>query len=293
MLLGISIVDFFNSSFSITMEQIIVLCLACMIFFSDEFNSLTLGKLLSISKKVESNQKTVEEVRDENFKIRNLLMNQMTYQKMDTKSEQNIAIRADFARDMYQVEPIVDTQTHQTNEVVGELETDKDTQAKKILQVQDWRVLQQHAIQKYLEENDFSQDNVQYRIKFSEGVEELNPISKKEIIYDAHYDSVGKEIFFEVRNLHHIEPEIFDHLYVMLSQIKGYREAKSIVAYMVLIIIMIEDGSEESDEIKYKGNLLEEIRQDFIPAMGNSLLKINVFKFPFDEIEGIIGNRKD
>lgn len=141
--------------------------------------------------------------------------------------------------------------------------------------------LEEKSILRFRSENNLDQ---YYLVNDPKHVSNIgsDPISTVEPIFDAYTNTPSSEIFFEVRRVGFF-PLIFrDRLYLMLSKLYHYREAKKTNVYLTLILSSVDEGDTDRGS-----RAITRIINDFQPAIGIGLLRVVQYNFEGEESQDL------
>ena len=134
--------------------------------------------------------------------------------------------------------------------------------------------MEEYVIRKYFKKINY--DSFLQNVKVDNKFGDTDPISNRNIIFDAYYNDNEKVRFIEVTQS--ITLMISDRIYIMLNKIYNYNHIKDAKASLTLIIPRI---IEEDTKI----NSISKLRDIFSPAITSGLLNIVQIDIYKEEIE--------
>ncbi len=279
-----------SPAFVISAGILIVLVLMTVLVLSEAFNSFSVGKLLTLSREVSKTSQEKQELKTDNTELRKALV-QLAVNVH--QSQVNATINASGV-DLLKALGVV-----KADKPEEDLEQDiKATpMAEAPAQVQDResrmqsfrirRLADDLALEKYIDANALPRIDVEREMQFSSYFENLDPIMERRVTFDGYMRSANKEYFFKVVNEASVYPTIWDRLYVMLSKILFYREAKKVPAELILILSKIP-GQEAEHESRFR----ERFMQAFQPAIASGILRVERIEITRSELDALTAKAK-
>lgn len=277
-------------SFNLSAGIITVLLLITVLILSEAFDNLSLGKLLSLSKEVESKNEEVIKTKKENTDLReNLIRLSAIFSQLQTQNmtNNNMLFTPDTLRMMLGVEKaqekeqdddiVADKKDEQINGESSSIHSWSSSNPRKSV---DFRMLEDIAINKYIEKHSIPMFEMLRDVQFASSFENIDPIMDRRIVFDGYYKSQNVENFVEVKRT--LSPMMYDRLYVQLAKIMFYGQAKKIEAYLTLLIVDIPEAYEQYSQHRYSKERIFEI---FQPAIANNLLRIEFVSITESDIE--------
>lgn len=274
-----------SPAFAISAGILVILALMTILVLSEAFNSFSLGKLLTLSKEVVKTTQEKQELKADNTELRKALV-QLAVNVH--QSQVNATINASGV-DLLKALGVVKAekkdedleqeakQSATPSEVVTPIERESRVESYRIKQMADAL-----AFDKYIDTNAIPRIDIERDIQFSASFENLDPIMERRITFDGYMKSANKEYFFEVRNYRHISPMFWNQLYVMLSKILFYREAKKVPTELILIITKLPESDSESVP-----RYFERFIQLFQPAIAGGLLRVEQIEISQKELDAL------
>lgn len=286
--LGYLVIESFykaSPAFAISAGILIVLALMTVLVLSEAFNSFSIGKLLTLSREVTKTTQEKQELKTDNTDLRKALV-QLAVNVH--QSQVNATINASGV-DLLKVLGVVKAEKseedveQETRSPQGGLESTALQDRESRMQSYRIRTMADNlAFEKYIDANALPRIDVEREIQFSSSFENLDPIMERKIIFGGYMKSPNKEYFFEVRNHRSITPMFWDRLYVMLSKVLFYRDAKKIPAELILIVSKLPETEGES-EARY----LERFMQAFQPAIAGGILRVEQIEISQSELAAL------
>lgn len=286
--LGYLVIESFyktSPAFAISAGILVVLALMTILVLSEAFNSFSLGKLLTLSKEVSKVAQEKQELKADNTDLRKALV-QLAVNVHQSQVNATInasgvdllkalgVVKADKKDDDAEQEA---KQPSVPSEVAMTLDRESRLQQFRIRQMTD-----SLAFDKYIDANAIPRIDVEREIQFSASFENLDPIMERRITFDGYMKSANKEYFFEVKNSRNFSPIFWDRLYVMLSKILFYREAKKVPTELILIISRVPEPESEPESRNF-----ERFIQAFQPAIAGGLLRVEQIEISQEELDAL------
>ncbi len=273
------------SPFSLNAGIITLISIITIVILSESFNNLSIGQLISLSRKVEKVEEEKDKLAKENstLSLQIVQMAQIVTNFRQTQVSSNTPINItsfDFAQLLGQKLGVVKVDQEEKLSEIEKISTEEEvtiTNAKDVVPEENRRFnslirnktygkLEEIALNKYIEKNNLPILDFQKDVRFSEAFEKIDPIMEKGIIFDGYLSLAQKEYFFEVRVGSTTSQMYWDRLYIMLAKILFYRQAKNIQADLTLINIEIPE--EKNDRVFYSP---DRFFKAFQPAIANNL----------------------
>ncbi len=195
----------------------------------------------------------------------------------ENKEEQEAEIRSTSEADTSSVAPpqVTEAPASEAAPVVSRLPLYRMT-----------RGLEEFALTQYVAKHQLSVNALTREVQFTPLFQGVDPIMERRMVFDAYLKDGTSERFFEILPRRTIDPTRWDRLYVLLSKLWYYRQAKNVQADLTLIVLELPDSS--SSQFRrpdYYARFLEA----FQPAIANGLLRVEsvqVTAREYEEIEG-------
>lgn len=279
--------SFYKASpvYAITAGILVILALMAILVLSEAFNTFSLGKLLTLSREVSKSTQEKQELKTDNTELRKALV-QLAVNVH--QSQVNATINTSGVDLLHALgvvkaekkEEDIEQETKQpatSSEVASPIERESGIQSFRIKQM-----AESLALDKYITANSIQKIDVERDIQFSSSFENLDPIMERRITFDGYMKSASKEYFFEVRSSRGMSPMFWDRLYVMLSKILFYREAKKVPTELILIITKLPEPEPESGP-----RYFERFIQAFQPAIAGGLLRVEQIEITAEELSAL------
>lgn len=280
------------SPFSLNAGIITLIGIITIVILSESFNNLSVGQLISISRKAEKVEEENEKLVKENssLSLQIVQMAQIVTNFKQTQVNSNTPTYIFPQAQAQNLHVVQAPQEEKTSESVAEesvaakdVAPEETRRLNSYIRNKVFRKIEEISLNKYRETYKLPILDFQKDVKFSEAFGIIDPIMERKIIFDGYLLTPSKEYFFEVRVGSISNPMFWDRLYIMLAKILFYRQAKNIQAELTLINVEIP---EEMVDRHY--NSPERFFETFQPAIANNLLKIETIKFSKDEYEEIV-----
>lgn len=275
LLLGIILlitISFIKSkyAFEITAPIITLIAFLLVIFLSKYFDDFQIGKIISL-------KRNVTEYREKNEKLesdKNELIKQIINFNIQSQHTANVnynGIPLEILQNSISVQKADDEEVQEEkSQENSEIPKEEKTVNRRINRAK----MEEYVIRKYFREINY--DSFLQNVKVDNKFGDTDPISNRNIIFDAYYNDNEKERFIEVTQSSPLI--IFDRIYVMLNKIYNYNHIRNAKASLTLIIPKI---AEEDTKI----NSINKLRDIFSPAITSGLLNIVQIDISKEEME--------
>ena len=247
-------------SFEITTPIIILLTFLLVIFLSDSFDNFQIGKLISLKRNVseykEKNEKLENEKNDLIKQIINLNVQSQHTQNTTSNTIAFGAIQKGMLVEQANEEEVKKDRLQEDNETLKET----TSVCKRIDRVK----FENFVIKKYFGEINYN--SILQDVKVNNKFGDTDPISNRNVIFDAYYNDNEKERFIEVKQYASIM--FYDRLYVMLNKIYNYNNIKNAKANLILIIPKLD---EDTDLRRTPLNDINRLKENFSPAIASRI----------------------
>jgi hypothetical protein len=278
-----------QSPFEITSGIIALVTMLILLVLAEGFNSISFGSILRLKREV---AKAEEEKKEAKVEVRELRSSLLTLATNVQQSQVTTNISGMDVATLRRVLGVVEA-TPEEKEKEKEAEEEKPTlqAAAPARPVYATDFEARRRLRKNVEDELFLRFSAKYgiplteirrEVKFEAGLEIIDPIMNRTIIYDGYVRSASKEYFLHVGPLTgmSISLMISDRLYVPLAKVFFYRQLKKVDAEMVLLYPILPLSPEEQ-----KRDAIPRILQWFQPAISNNLLRVEGFSFTEKEFE--------
>lgn len=273
---------------------IALLCFMVILSLSEIFDNFSIAKIFEVSRESKKKDSEIKVLEEKNEKLFDYLVNLSISQK------QSQAQTSTFVHGHYHAAPVraaTDEEVEAANQVKTEqapVSSGRDsaaesggndsattngdaTQPEQAIRSLDWRKLEALAIDKHVKRIASGNVSIIRDAKLVTQFVGVDPISTARPIFDGFARDGDQEVFMEVRNSRSIGVSFRDDLYVKLSKIYHYRNARKVDAYMDLLLV-------ESSSDEYNPSSLERLYDYFAPAMNRGVLKVHTIAFTDEEM---------
>lgn len=259
-------------TFEITASIIILLAFLLVVFLSKSFDDFQIGQIISLKRNVTEYKEKNEKLENDKFELIKQIVN-MNVQSQHTANVNYNAIPMEVLQKSISVQQ-ADEKERQEDK------TQEDSEIQKELKVIDKRMdrvkFEQFMIKKHFGEN---YNSILQDVKVENKFGDTDPISNRNIIFDAYYNDNEQEGFIEVKQ--YISPVSLDRIYVMLNKIYNYNNIKNAKASLTLIIPNISGDNTK----KFGIYNIEKLKDVFYPAIASGLLNIKQIEISHEEME--------
>ncbi|MGR5294451.1 hypothetical protein ACPV5U_16475 [Vibrio mediterranei] len=289
-LLGITITSFFMAEpkYEISTGIITLVLIVVVLTLSESFNNMSIGKILTLSRKVETEKEQKAELAGENKELKSELFKIVSnIQQSQVNNTFNAPPEA-WSK-LLGVVKAEDGEDDDENEEEGDTsETTKTkTPARILAQERQERKLRKElknagegvVLNKYLSTLPVSDTNFVKRVEFTNAFHAVDPIMDRRTIFDGYIQSPSSEIFVDIRARDMLSIMFMDRLYIKLNKVNLYRKAKKVDAKLLLLVM-----STDFDEKEERRNYVERLYEEFKPAIENKLLEIKVIEVTKKEV---------
>lgn len=274
--------------YQITTGIITLIAIVVVLVLSESFNNLSIGKVLTLSNEVKKKESEKETVKDENKVLRQELFKIVANVQQSQVNNTYNAPSDEWLKALGVVKSDDDDEENDEDEICDNNSVSDESKLKapsSAINNNDYernrRKLRRYAIDaalnKYASRHPALETEFVGRVEFSSAFHAIDPIMDRRIVFDGYLKNGDDEIFVEVRHKEMNSLMFLDRLYLMLSKINLYREAKNSNAELLLLII--ETPFFESDG----RNKVDRLVEYFQPAIKNGLLRIEYMKITEEE----------
>jgi predicted lactoylglutathione lyase len=254
---------------------IVLLAFAIVLALSESFDSFSVGKILTLSRKIKekdsvisNKESAIKQVENEK---RELLSQIITLSNNFSQRQSNTNIYGATPDTIKQF--TVQKADEPEVEILKQKEQEEENKATTTTRKRiDFRKVEEIAMQYFIKDNNVDVSKMFKEVKL-QAFEGIDPISDTSPIYDGYINDIDKEVFIEIRPTPMMSSMITDRLYLMLSKIHHYRQFRKSNCYLNLILVEIP--YEDRDDTRFLNRILELFR----PALSSGLLKITTLKF--------------
>lgn len=264
---------------------IILISLLIILFLSEIFDNFSLGQFLTLKRTISEKNEKISELKENNDKLLNMVITNNVSSQKSTMTNVTGISPEEFTKTIISVIK-ADKETTDKEETRKEkiadivvAEEDKNEPLRTPRKRVNLAKLQQYVLNKFIENKDLRRHSFIQDAQILNPQKEIDPISDLNPIFDGYVETENYEMFIEIR-LRDYPIVIFrDRLYVMLSKLYYYRQAKKTNAFLNLILV---ERPVENEKIlsNYEPKLIEE----FEPAIRIGLLKIEYIQLSEEEM---------
>lgn len=269
--------------FQITIPIIILVCLLVVILLSARFDNFQIGKIFTLNKNISEYKAKNEKLEEE----KNELVKQLINFNLQSQHTSNMnfngipwdEIKRGISVEKATPEDIKDNKTEEEKENIKNKSELKETN--KIINRTKLEAL---AIKKCFGTINYGSIVTSVKVNTNK-FNNIDPISNRNIIFDAFYNDNEVERFIEVASSA-MSSIFWDRLYVMLNKVYHYRKIKNSNSNLTLIIAKLPE-SENRRQLYY----IDRLKEIFLPAISSGLLNIlevEISKEELNEISDII-----
>ncbi len=257
--------------YGISSGIITVILIVVILVLSESFNQLSIGKVLSLTKEVSKKKEENATVKEENKELRqNLFQIVSNIQQSQVNNTFNAPPEAWLK--LLGVVPALEPKEEVAPEEVPQPDQAAIQEKFKEDEFRQRNRLRRSAedigLRKYTSGLALPESSIIYRAEFSTAFHGIDPIMERRVIFDCYLKGTDVERFVEVKLRDMASPMAMDSLYIMLSKIHLYRQAKNTNAELILVLVST-DFDQESRMNRY-----ERLLESFQPAIANKLLRI-------------------
>lgn len=284
-ILGLAFSSFFLSEpkYEISTGIVTLISITLVLFLSESFNQLSIGKLIKLSKEVEKKEELNKEIKAENSELRGQLLNIVTnVQQSQVNNTFNTppeawlkllgVVQSENSND--------DDENEEVENTIDEFTPIRDASANRS-SYRRRRFALKAGLQQYATALPLFTAQYRERVEFSSAFHAIDPIMDKRVIFDGYIEQDGVELFIEIRHKTMSSPMYFDRLYVLLSKIDLYRKAKKVNAE--LLLLLVSTPFEDENRRDHHHRLLDY----FQPAIQSGLLRIEYIDVSEEEVNTI------
>jgi len=286
-MVGISFA-FGQPQYGITGGIITVILIIVVLVLSESFNQLSIGKILSLTKEVAKKKEENATVKEENKELR-----QNLFQIVSNIQQSQVNNTFNAPPEAWLKLPGVVPATEPKEEATPEETPSPDTVTQGQSREDEFRQrnrlrrsAEEIGLRKYIAGLSLPESSIIYGAEFSTAFHGIDPIMERRVIFDCFLKGTDVERFVEVRHRDMTSPMVMDNLYIMLSKINLYRQAKNTNAELILVLVST-DFDQESRAGRY-----ERLLDSFQPAIANKLLRIEHVQVTQEEAQKAIEERQ-
>lgn len=261
---------------------ITVLLIAVVLVLSESFNQLNIGEILSLKREITKKTEENTLVKEDNKELRQNLFNIISnIQQSQVNNTFNAPPEAWLKLLGVVPSAAKPEDTNENEQIQTEIETPLEDKSREELR-QKFRLRrasEQAGLKKFVQGLALPESSIIYNAEFSTAFHGIDPIMDRRVVFDGYIKGVDVERFVEVKFREAASPMFFDGLYIMLSKIHLYRQAKNTNAELILLLVSTENEDEA------KAGRYTRLLEFFQPAIANKLLKIELINVSTAEAE--------
>lgn len=286
-LVGISFA-FGQPQYGITGGIITVILIVVVLVLSESFNQLSIGKVLSLTREVAKKKEENATVKEENKELRqNLFQIVSNIQQSQVNNTFNAPPEAWLK--LLGVVPATEPKDEATPEEMPSADTTTQEQSREDEFRQRSRLrrsAEEIGLRKFIAALSLPESSIIYNAEFSTAFHGIDPIMDRRVIFDCFLKGTDVERFVEVRHRDMTSPMVIDSLYIMLSKVNLYRQAKNTNAELILVLVSADFDQE------IRASRYERLLDSFQPAIVNKLLRIEHVQVTKEEVQKAIEERQ-
>lgn len=276
---------YFDPKGEISNGIIILIGLLIILFLSEIFDSFSLGQFLSLKRTITEKNEKITELKESNDKLLNVVIANNNLSQRSTMTNVTGISPEEFTKTIISVIKAdkettdkEETRKEKIAEIVVDEQDNNQTQLSSRKRI-NYAKLQRYVLSKFIDNKDLRRYSFIEDAQILMPQKEIDPISDFNPIFDGYVETENYEMFIEIK-LRNSPLIIFrESLYVMLSKLFYYRQAKKTNAYLNLILV-----DRPLDNEKAYGNYETKMITEFEPAIRMGLLKIEYIELSENEM---------
>ncbi len=264
---------------------IILIGLLIILFLSEIFDSFSLGQFLTLKRTISEKNEKISDLKESNDKLLNIVIANNNLSQKSTMTNVTGISPEEFAKTIISVIK-ADKETTDKEETrkekISEIVVDED-EKNELLQTPRKRInlpkLEEYVLSKFIDNKDLRRYSFIEDAQILLPQKEIDPISDFNPIFDGYVETENYEMFIEIKLRNSPLIMFRERLYVMLSKLYYYRQAKKTNAYLNLILV---ERPIENERLysNYEAKLIAE----FDPAIRMGLLRIEYIQLSEEEM---------
>lgn len=264
---------------------IILIGLLIILFLSEIFDSFSLGQFLTLKRTISEKNEKITELKESNDKLLNIVISNNNLSQKSTMTNVTGISPEEFAKTIISVIK-ADKETTDKEETrkekIAEIVVDEE-EKNEPLQTPRKRInlpkLEEYVLTKFIDNKELRRHSFIEDAQILMPQKEIDPISDFNPIFDGYVETENYEMFIEIKLRNSPLIMFRERLYVMLSKLYYYRQAKKTNSYLNLILV---DRPIENERIYsyYETKLIAE----FEPAIRMGLLRIEYIQLSEEEM---------
>lgn len=282
---------FGTPQYQITASILLALSLMAVAILADSFSSISFGTIFQLKKDITKAETEKKEAKDEVRELRsslvNLAMNVHQSQVTTNISGMDIAtlrrvlgvVEASPEEKKTAEDEVSDNTKHETLAMQSESRRPDDSyEFRRALR----DVIENDLFRRFLEKYKVPPLELRREVRFDSGLENIDPIMNRNIIYDGYVRTDQKEYFIEASPLPFGSSIMHaDRLYVALAKVLFYKQVKKVDAELVYLDVLLPEEAGEKSSARSRARLLEW----FQPAIAGSLLRVETCSLSVEEFK--------
>jgi hypothetical protein len=250
---------------------ITLLFFVLVLVLAESFDNFSFGKLIAISREAKKKEKEVEKLEKQNGQ---LLSQLISLSNSQSQNQNHTNVYGDYhgtpvvgkaSADEVRDKQALEARAHET--------VARNT-PEPLSPRMNWEKAEGLALQKYLQQRGTDPTNVIQDASLSSLVHGIDPIANNKVIFDGFIKDQDTDTFVELRPERFMSVIFRDRLYMMLSKVNHYQNAKRVLARLDLIIMRVPGEPSRP---------LSRTLEDFSPAIASGLLKVIPVEFTEEE----------
>jgi len=284
---------FGTPQYQITASILLALSLMAVAILADSFSSISFGTIFQLRKDVAKAETEKKEAKDEARELRtslvNLAMNVHQSQVTTNISGMDIAtlrrvlgvVEASPEEKKTAEDEVSDSTKHEIEAEQSESRNSDDSyEFRRALR----EVIETDLFRRFLDKYKVPPLELRREVRFDAGLENIDPIMNRNIIYDGYVRTDQKEYFIKTSPLP-LGPSMMnaDRLYVALAKVLFYKQVKKVDAELVYLDVLLPEEAGERSSTRSRARLLEW----FQPAIAGSLLRVETCSLSSEEFKAL------
>ena len=268
----------------------IFLIIAVLLIF-DSVESLSVGNLVSLNKKVKEKEQEITKLSTENQQLRNQFLSVMKTTFNSKNSNQFfVGVNpSDYVVEKAEEKDIKDDAEIIDNDVSKPSEEQNNSHMNHVNRMRFNRLLSEKLLERFCVQNNIDEENVLKEIKIKSFGNYPDPIIERDMVYDAYIKRPLDEIFIEVLSSSGMSASADFRLYFMISRVYHYSQANQTKAKMILIVPKYSEEYILTRPERFRYNnpqrMNNRIAELYAPAVKNNLLDIVEIGFNEEELK--------
>jgi hypothetical protein len=289
--------------YAVNSGMVTVLLLITVLILSEGFNNLSIGKLLTLSREIEKEKGEKQALKQENVQLREHFI-QVT-STVNKQSQVNATFQGVTPEYLRMMLGVTAAPPERKEEQEAEIQSPQETESSSVASppiaqpsvgeiapavsraplYRMTRGVEEYALTQYVAKHQLPVNALTREVQFTPLFQGVDPIMERKMVFDAYLKDGNSERFFEILSRGSINPMRWDRLYVLLSKLWYYRQAKNVQADLTLLVLELPDVSSSPFR---RPDFYARFLEAFQPAIANGLLRVEsvqVSAREYDEIE--------